>query len=176
MCKNHVLLFVIAMLLSGCATVPTKDIRTEAQADPKTDFSKYKTYAWLGTAAVINDPYGQWKIPSFDAVAELKYLIDRELRKRGMQESYSNPDLIVLFAAGVDMETFKLKVSPDAKINILERVPSGGLMVVLVDRASGYVNWAGVAIAEIQKNPDTRTVKTRLDYAVTEMFKKLPRQ
>ncbi len=163
------------ILLCGCASVPTKDIRVETQADPKTNFGGYKTYAWLGSAAVVNDPYGQWKIPSFDAVAEIKYLIDRELRKRGMSESYVNPDLIVVFAAGVDMETLKLKVDPATKIDVLTNAPTGGLIVALVDSRSGFVNWAGVATAEVLKNPDTRTVKGRLDYAVTEMFKKLPK-
>jgi hypothetical protein len=175
MFKSYVLLLVSVLLFSGCAAVPTKDIRTDAQADPKTNFSGYKTYAWLGTAAILNDPYGQWKIPSFDATAEIKYLIDRELRKRGMSESYSNPDLIVVFAAGVDMENLKLKVDPATKMNMLSNVPAAGLVVALVDSQSGFTKWVGVATGEIQKNPDTRMAKGRLDYAVTEMFKKLPK-
>jgi hypothetical protein len=174
MCKSCVLLLVSVMLFSGCAAVPTKDIQVQAQADAKTNFSGYKTYAWLGSAAVLNDPYGQWKTPSFDATAEIKSLIDRELLKRGMSESSSNPDLVVMFAAGVDMDALKIKVDPD-KITILSNVPTGGLMVVLADSKSGYVNWAGVATAELQKNPSARTAKARLDYAVTEMFKTLPK-
>jgi hypothetical protein len=176
MCKSYVLLLGVSVMLCGCASVPTQDIRTEAQADLKTDFNAYKTYAWLGTAAVVNDPYGLWKTPSFDAVAEIKHQIDRQLRKRGMTESYSNPDLMVVFAAGVDMETFKLKMAPETKMHILENAPTGGLIVALVDGKSGYVNWVGVAAAEIQKKPDERIAKKRLEYAVTEMFKKLPRQ
>jgi hypothetical protein len=174
MCKSYVLLLVSVILFSGCSTVPTKDIQVKAQADTKTNFSGYKTYAWLGAATVLNDPYGQWKTPSFDASAEIKHLIDRELLKRGMSESSSNPDLIVMFAAGVDMDALKIKVDPD-KITILSNVPAAGLMVVLVDRKSGFVNWAGVATAEIQKKSNERMAKARLDYAVTEMFKKLPK-
>jgi hypothetical protein len=175
MFKNCVLLLVSVVLFSGCAAVPTKDIRTDAQADPKTNFGGYKTYAWLGNAVILNDPQSQWKIPSFDASAEIKYLIDRELRKHGMSESYSNPDLIVAFSAGVDMANLKLKVDPETKMNMLSNVPAAGLLVVLVDRQSGFTKWAGVATAEIQKNPSTRTAKGRLDYAVTELFKKLPK-
>jgi hypothetical protein len=44
-----------------------------------------------------------------------------------------------------------------------------------VDSESGLVIWVGVATAEIQESPDTQTVKTRLDYAVTQMLKKLPK-
>jgi hypothetical protein len=177
MFKNYVLPLVSVVLFSGCAavTVPTKDIKVDAQADPKVNFSTYKTYAWLGTAAVVNDPYGLWKTPSFDAVAEIKHQIDRQLQKSGMTETYTNPDLMVVFAAGVDLQTFKLKMAPDAKINVLESSPTGGLIVALVDAKTGYVNWAGVAVAEIQKNPNERMAKARLDYALTEMFKKLPK-
>jgi hypothetical protein len=163
------------MFLSGCASAPVKDIRVQAQADPKTNFSGYKTYAWLGAAAILNDPQGQWEPPQFDADAEIKYLIDRELRKRGMLENSTDPDLLVAFAAGIDMEALKLKVDPKSKINALEKVPAGGLVVLFADSQSRSVNWVALATAEVQESPDTKTVKARLDYAVTQMFKKLPK-
>ena len=82
----------VLTLIAGCMTVPTKDIKVDAQADPKANFSGYKSYAWLGSAAIVNDAFGQWEPPNFDADAEIKYLIDRELRKRGMSEDSANPD------------------------------------------------------------------------------------
>jgi hypothetical protein len=163
------------MLFSGCTSALVKDISVEAQADPKANFSGYKTYAWLGAAAILNDPHGQWEPPQFDADAEIKHLIDRELRKRGMMPNSANPDLLVAFAAGIDMQALKLKVDPKTKINALERVPSGGLVVLFVDGQSSIVNWVALATAEVQEKPDTKTVKARLDYAVTQMFKKLPK-
>jgi hypothetical protein len=163
------------MLLSGCASVPTKDIQVDAQADPKANFSGYRTYAWLGSAAIVSDAYGQWEPPEFDADAEIKYLLDRELRKRGMLENSADPDLIVAFAAGIDMDALELKVDPETKIDMLSNVPRGGLLVVLLDSDSGFVVWVGVATAKIQENPETPTVKARLDYAVTQLLKKLPK-
>jgi len=175
--KVTILITTGFMLVSGCSSVPTKDISVEVQADPKANFSGYKTYTWLGSAAIINDPYGQWEIPEFDADAEIKYLIDRELRKRGMSQSSPliNPDMIVAFAAGIDMDALELKVDPDSKIDMLVSVPQGGLLVILVDGQSGFVIWAGVATAEIQESPSAKTVKARLDYAVTGLFRKLPK-
>ena len=174
--RKYVLLFVIVvMLLSGCASVPTKDIQVDAQASPKANFSGYKTYAWLGAAAIVNDPYGQWEPLQFDADAEIMFLIDRELRKRGMSENTAGPDLVIAFAAGIDMEALGLKVDSETKMDMLENVPRGGLVVVLVDSESGFVIWVGVATAELQESPDTQTVKARLDHAVTQMFKKLPK-
>ena len=174
--KKHALIFaIVAMLLTGCASTPVKDINFDSQADPKANLSGYKTYAWLGSAAIVNDKLGQWEPPQFDADAEIKYLIDRELRKRGMSESTTNPDLIVVFAAGVDMDAIGLKVDPKTKITMLANVPKGGLVLSFIDSASGFVIWVGIATGEVQKNPDMQTVKARLDYAVTQLFKRIPK-
>jgi len=174
--KKNVLIFaIVAMLLAGCASTPVKDIKFDAQVDPKANLSGYKTYAWLGSAAILNDTYGQWEPPEFDADAEIKYLIDRELRKRGMSENSTNPDLIVAFAAGVDMDAMELKVDPKTKINMLVDVPKGGLVVAFMDRASGFVIWVGLATGEVQENPGAQTVKARLDYAVGQLFKRIPK-
>ena len=174
--KKHVLIFaIVAMLLAGCASTPVKDIKFEAQVDPKANLSGYKTYAWLGSAAILNDTFGQWEPPQFDADAEIKYLIDRELRKRGMSENTTNPDLIVVFAAGVDMDAMGVKVDPKTKIDMLANVPKGGLLVAFIDSSSGFVIWVGLATGEVQKNPDAQTAKARLDYAVTQLFKRMPK-
>lgn len=174
--RNYALQFATAvMLLSSCASTPTKDIAVDAQADPKANFSGYKTYAWLGAAAIINDQYGQWEPPAFDADAEIKYLIDRELRKRGMSQNSADPDLKVAFAAGINMDALELKVDPEAKIMTLENVPRGGLVIALVDSESGFVIWLGVATADVLEHPDAKTVKARLDYVVTQLFLKLPK-
>jgi hypothetical protein len=83
--------------------------------------------------------------------------------------------MVVAFAAGIDMEALHLKVNPTSEMRMVENVPQGGLVVVLIDSDSGFVIWVGTASAEGQEDPDTRTVKARLDYAVSNMFKKLPK-
>lgn len=168
-------LVMIFVWLSGCSSVPTKDIELDAQADPKANFEGYRSYAWLGAAAIVNDPHGQWEPPAFDADAEIKYLIDRELRKRGLSENSADPDMFIGFAAGIDMEALELSVDPKTKMDNMENVPQGGLLIAFVDAESGYVIWSGVASAELQDKPDAQTVKARLDYAVTKLLKKLPK-
>ena len=172
--KNYLFL-ILVMFVTACTSVPTKDIKVDVQADSKANLSGYKSYAWLGSAAIVNDSSGQWEPPGFDADAEIKYLLDRELRARGKSESSTEPDLIVAFAAGIDMDALDLKMDPETKIEKLENVPQGGLVVVLVDSSTGFVVWIGIATAEIQDNVDTATVKARLDYAVTQMMRQLPK-
>jgi len=176
MSKNYIFLFVMIMMtVTGCTSVPTNDIEVDAAADPEVNFSGYRSYAWLGSAAIVNDAYGQWESPAFDADAEIKFLLDRELRARGMSEDTAAPDLVVAFAAGIDMDALGLKTDPETKTDIMANIPQGGLIVVLADRSTGFIVWTGVATAEVQKNADANMMKARLDYAVTKMMKKLPR-
>ena len=167
-----VLLFLL--LLSACATSLTQDIQVKAEADPKANLAGYKTYAWLGSAAILYDPKGKWEPPQFDADAEIKFLIDRELRKRGMQEVAVNPDMIVGYAAGIDMEALQLVEDKQSKIQMLQNVPMGSLVIVLIDGATGNPVWASEAIANVQQQQFTsEDMRKRLDYAVSHMFKLL---
>ncbi len=168
-------LLTFIIFISGCASSLTKDIKVDAEADPKASFSGYKTYAWLGAAAIVNDPDGQWEPPQFDADAQLKILIDHELTKRGMTQNQTDPDMTVAFATGIDMEALKLQENPESKISVLENVPQAALMVVLIDAETGFVIWVGQAEAELNESPSDKLVQTRLEYAVTEMFKLMPK-
>lgn len=162
------------IFLTGCTTFPKDDITVEAETDPKASISGYKSYAWLGSAGILNDPEGKWEPLNFDADSEIVFLINRELRNRGMTETSSGPDLIVAYALGVDMAALKLKEDPETKLSTLENVPQGALLLVLIDAETGFAVWASRAHAEVQ-NVDSETSKKRLDYAITEMFKKLPK-
>jgi hypothetical protein len=171
--KHLIALSAALLLLSGCASNVTKDIKVETEANPKVSFAGYSSYTWLGSAAIVYDPQGQWEPPQFDMDAEIKFLIDRELRKHGMTEASSSPDLIVAFAAGIDMATMEIKTDPESKLETLENVPKGALSVILIDAKTGFAIWGGVATAEVQQNPDQEITKQRLDYAVSSMFKQL---
>jgi hypothetical protein len=164
----------LVLLVTGCASV-TKDIVVDTDIDPKANFKGYATYTWLGSAAILYDPEGKWEPPQFDSDAEIKFLINRELRARGITESSANPDLIIAYAAGIDMTSMGIKIDPESNLETLRDVPMGALVVALIDGKTGLAIWGGVATAEIQENPGLDVIKKRLDYAVSSMFKKLPR-
>ncbi len=164
----------LGVVLSGCASFPRDDIEIATEADPKVNFSAYKTYAWLGSAQILNDPEGKWEPLGFDADAVITALVDRELSKKGMSQTDSYPDMFVAYALGVDMAMVKFKDDPDAKVTVLEDVPSGALVIIMMDPETEFVTWAGVATAEIQNLGDD-VARKRLDYVVTRMFKQLPK-
>ena len=176
MTKKHLPFFAIALIfLSGCMSASVKDIKISSEAAPKANFNGYSTYAWLGSAMVLNDPAGQWEPNGFDADAEIKYLIDRELRNRGMSEDSNAPDLLAVFAAGVDMESLELKTDPKTKTDIMKEIPQGGLLIAFLDSDTGFIIWIGVASGDIQTETSEKLVKQRLDYAVKKLIKKMPK-
>jgi len=49
---------LLVLVLVACASPLTQDIKVDAEADPKANLAGYNTYAWLGSAAILNDPKG----------------------------------------------------------------------------------------------------------------------
>ena len=173
--KKYHLVFLSAMLLllSGCASV-TSDIRVGAEPAPgATIANNYKTYDWLGSFSLLNDPNNTWQPPDVNIAGDIKFLIDRELRKKGIQRANDTPDLTVTFLVGVDMENQILKLDPDTKIELKKKIPKAALVVALMEVDSGDIVWLGVADAEIQKGVTAEVMRQRLDFAVREMFKLL---
>lgn len=168
-----VLLSASLLLLSGCATV-TSDIKVDAEVAPNATLDRYKTYDWLGAFTALNDPNKTWQPPNIDIVSDVKFLVDRELRKRDIYSTSNTPDLVATFFIGVDMENKTLQLDPDTKIELNKTIPKAALVVVLIDVASKEIVWLGEANGDIQKNATPEIARERLDYAVREMFKLMP--
>jgi hypothetical protein len=137
--------------------------------------NNYKSYAWVATAQILNDPQGQWEPRNFDADAEIRHLIDRELRKRGVSQVDLNPDMLVAYIAGVDMEALELKKDPQQDMEVLQNNPKGALAVIFISPVNGKAIWAGVAVGNVQGKRSSEETKKRLDYSVSEMFRKMPK-
>ncbi len=171
---NMAFIAAIFLLLTACACV-TGDIQVDANIDPKAKLDGYKSYDWLGTGSLLNDPNKVWQPTTVDVAGDIKYLVDRELRKHKIFSTTSKPDLAVAFFMAVDMEAMELKEDPESKDEVLKNVPKAGLVVVLIDVETGYAVWLGVAEGDIQENPTEEIVRSRLDYAVSKMFKLFPK-
>ncbi len=169
------LLFLAVMLFAtGCASI-TEDIQVDADVHPKADLKTYETFAWVASAEIVHDPKGQWELPQFDVDSEILWMIRRELRLRDLTEVKVNPDLLVGFATGVNMAALQLKRNPDSRLKTLENVPEAALVVVLIDANTGLPVWVGRAKGELQEEASNEVIRKRLNYAVKQMFKKMPR-
>ena len=163
-------ILVTAIFTSSCATL-TEDITVETHVHPDVDFSTFKSYAWVGSAQIVYDPVGQWEQPTLDTDEEVKFNINHELRNKGLIEVQSDPDLLVAFAAGVDMTFLELKEDPESKKEVLTNVPKAALVIALIDANTGYTVWLGFAEGDVQEQQTIENIRTRIAYAVTEIFK-----
>jgi hypothetical protein len=166
---------VVALTVTACATSLTSDIDVDSQAAEGVDFSALNSYAWLATAQILNDPAGQWEPRGFDADAEIRFLIDKDLRTRGFAEVDSNPDVLVAYLAGIDMAALKLKKDPETKLEVLKNQPAGALAIVLVDATTGEPIWGAIATGKVKSEASDTDARKRLAYAVEKMIKRLPK-
>jgi hypothetical protein len=160
-------------LLPSCAS-QFKDITVDTKANPAVNVTRFSTYAWAGAATVIRDPEREWTPSDLDLGAEIRFLVDRELRNRGFSEVAVDPDVLAIYAVGVDMKTLNLKVDDD-NTRRFEEVPMGGVMIILADPGTRQPFWAGAAEAELLEEPDRELTRQRLDYAISTMFARFPR-
>jgi hypothetical protein len=85
-------------------------------------------------------------------------------------ESNNNPDLLLIFAAGVDMENLELVKDPDTELRSLKEVPKGAFIVVLIDPATRRAVWVGTAEGNAEAGRSVEELKKRLAFAVENMF------
>jgi len=162
-------LTITILAASSCATI-TDDIVVETHANSDVNYNAYKTYAWAGSAQIIFDPVGQWEQPTLDTDEEVKFVINRELRARGLHQVTNHPDLLVAFAAGIDTSILELKDNPDNDKKIVTNVPKAALLIALVDANTGYTVWVGYAVGDAQQQQTIENIRTRIDFAVKEIF------
>ncbi len=75
------------------------------------------------------------------------------------------------FAAGINMEVFRLQTEPGSDMYKLTNNPRGALVVMLVDRKTNRPVWAGSAEGDVRTDRSTAEVGQRLAYAVKTMFR-----
>ena len=169
---SSIKIIIAAVFLTACASL-TSDIEINVQGNPDLNINKYKTYAWAGSAQVVFDPIGQWEKPTLDTDEEVRFVINRELSKRGLYQAARNPDLLVAFVAGVDTTVLKLKEDPEQDNKVLTNIPQAALAITLVDTETGYPVWSGYAIGKVQEQQPIENIRARIDYAVTRIFSTL---
>lgn len=171
------LTLILLFTMNACSTMNSSsnsDMTFETDIDPKANFKGYKSYMWMGTASIMNDPEKAWVAPGFDANAEIKLLIDNELRRKDMSETSTTPDVLVGYALGVNMANIEYKENPDKSFKTLESAPKGALIILMVDAQTGVVIWASSAKADIKGNTG-EAAKQRLVFAVKSMLGSLPK-
>jgi hypothetical protein len=150
--------------------------------DKSTDFSQFKTYAWL--------PHqGPETIPLLHAKIRLD--IDYELEQKGLRKVESDPDVLVTYQAGVNTQsalpaydtgyTASGGIPPpnttmwggSLPASSIDQVVKGTLAVTLVDARHKQTVWSGTVKAKVDYDKQEKMFD-QVGKAITEMFKKYP--
>lgn len=165
---------VLSLAMFGCAKGHNQDIKTQAEANPQAQFSGVHSYGWMGAAAVVQDPEQMWSEGTIDVSAEVKRLIDDEMRARGWSES-STPDMLVAFLVINDVKDLEfIKSGRAGGVPDLVGVGEGSLIIEIIDAKTKQTLWLGAATAKTQSGRSSEVVKQRLHYVVHKLLTQVP--
>ena len=159
-----VLLLIAA---SACST-----LKTAADYDPSTDFSRYKTWGWHEGS--LRDPI--WS-KRFQAA------LQSELGKRGLTRNEQNPDLWVTVHVRLSKETqvtayggygYGYRWRGGVSTARVEQIPVGSLIVDLADANQKELVWRGMASDTLNPEKSPEEKDKALREALAKMFENFP--
>ncbi|MDX1550275.1 MAG: DUF4136 domain-containing protein [Lysobacter spongiicola] len=186
---HHALTRVLTALfalfvLAACATGP----RVSTDADPRTDFSRFQTYAFYDPIAMEQSGYTSY------LTEQIRDSVRREMDRRGYVFDDTDPDLRVNFQ-GVIREKTNVYSIPRSDVHYfysyrarsyvavpvwyddteVNQYTEGTLTIDLVDADRNHLVWTGSAIGRVvQRSPAERAAEA--DRAVTAIFEAFPFQ
>lgn len=170
------------LLLAGCATGP----RISTEADPRADFSAYRTWAFYEPLAV--EAYGYETATS----EIIKRAVAREMEARGYAYDADSPDLWVNVNAYMQRRT---DVSSMPTVDYayyysyrargyfavpywrdrthVSRYTEGTMNVDLVDADQNRLVWEGIAVGRVT-NVTIENREPRISQTIAEIFARYP--
>jgi len=170
----------LTFLIAGCASTPN----TFSQADPTTDFTLYKTYAFYDNPATNNAEY-ESLVTNF-----LKVSVAQQLDARNMKYEPANPDVVVNFFLNTKEKVRSRSVptmsgyygyrdpfydpwpgySYETRI---DQYTEGTLNIDIADVAQKKLVWEGAVVGRIT-DEFVRNLESGLDEAVQAIFESYP--
>lgn len=174
---------VMAIVFGLAPGLQARKLKTQAQYSKQTDFSKFKTYAWMKHDAVARPALA----------LEIMGAVDDELRKRGLKLVEKDPDLLVTYYGGLDTDISIAGSDPSyASSGGVPAVGStvwtagaigggpsssvyvqkGTLIIDLLDAPAKKLAWRGIATGTLDTNPNKALQD--IDRSVEKMFVEYP--
>jgi Domain of unknown function (DUF4136) len=172
--RTTALLAVFALAAAvGCST-----LKTTADWDKTTDFSRYRTWGWKEDGSIKNDIIAR----------RIQSLLGAELGKKGLTRADDNPDLWV---------AVHVRLSKETQVNYynsgwgygwrggyyggmgmstatVQEIPVGTLVVDLVDGRAKELVWRGTATDTLKPERTPEEKEKALGEAFAKLFEKYP--
>ena len=173
---------LMLLLLAACASSP----RISTEADPRADFSRYRTFAFYAPLAVERDGY------STPTTERMKAAARAEMEARGYVYQPEGPDLWVNLNAYLERRTdisehpfvdYGYYYSYRARSYVavpywsqqtsVRRYTEGTLNVDLIDAGRNALVWEGIAVGRVA-NLEPANRDARIDATMSEIFARYP--
>jgi hypothetical protein len=176
-------LAVVGAAALSCVTAP--EVRTDA--DPTANFSKYRTFEFMGGKSVLR--YGAVQVTNPFVSDEVREAVSRQLQAKGLTPTTTNPDLLVTFVSGARKKTEIEDTGPSfyGRYGWVGYGPGwwgpgydswwtysyneGTLIVDLIDARTKRLVWRAYAKGEVE---DPTKAKPLVDNAIARAFQHFP--
>lgn len=170
---------ILASLIALVTMGQARAVSVKEDYNPATDFSRYKTFRLKpGTPA-----------PNRSTQAKIEKAIASELINKGLAAAGDNAQLFIYTHVKIGVDK-ALDVSSfgyggyfgwggwdgdfeSTGVNVVD-VPTGTLMVDMVDSASQQMVWRGIASGTLHPNSTEEKSEQRINKAVAKLLKKFP--
>ncbi|WP_404339565.1 DUF4136 domain-containing protein [Pseudoalteromonas mariniglutinosa] len=161
---KNLLIATAVLLLSACAKTPDWDY------DKSTNFSNYKTFAWMPSASLTKNVNNYQISPLMEK--RVREAVNNELQRQNMQlVDVAQADVLINYHASVDtkIDVDTVNIGYGARWNYwgmgyntqttTREYEVGTLILDVVDRASNQLVWRGAKEGRLKKNqtPEQRT-------------------
>jgi len=158
-------------LVAGCST-----LKTNVGWDKQADFSRYRTWAWKDDGSIRD---AVWK-------RRVEAVLEDELAKHGLSRSEENPNLWVAVHWRLSSETRVVSYDPawgytgawnywaGPSVTHIYEVPSGTMILDLVDVGQKRLVWRATANGEIRANRENEEREQRLREIFAGLFAGYP--
>jgi hypothetical protein len=167
--RATLLILSVAALAVACST-----LSTNADYDPSTDFSRYKTWD-LKNDGSINNPL---------LAKRIETVLSGELAKKGMTRSESNPDLWVAVHGRMSKQTqintydsgwgYGWRWGGGMTTSTVTEVPVGTLIVDFVDANRKELVWRGTASDTLNPEASPEKKEQNLQEAMAKLLANYP--
>jgi Domain of unknown function (DUF4136) len=193
--RYRLILFALALIATGCYST---EYAYQSEKTKGTDFSKYRTYAWLAT----KDTAYTKLVNKKNVEKMLATVVKLELDKRGMKMDTLNPDCLFTYTLVMN-KTYDVGDAPPQIYSEQTYAPAypgqnqiyyyradyglptysggmqvttfrdGSLVIDMIDRLGDKVIWRSTVQGK-QNEEDRKGVRATINDIVPKMFKKFP--
>ena len=167
------------MVMASCATVSVT-----SDYDQSARFDDLKTYAWM----TVNEEPENTRVNNTLVMSRIHDAIDRQLNRKGYQNTPQNPDFFVAYHASVDEKT-QIHSIPyygggvgvygfgAVHTNVYQtRYEEGTLIVDIFNSEGKKLLWRGIAKGTVDRQGDPETKTKRINEAVEKILDRFPPQ